>query len=194
MQPVLSLFRDDFDCIIELGAGYGRNLFILDKILNQPKVKYHSAEYTKSGRELSEMLATKFMPKMNFKTHFLDHKEPDFSFLKDSKKALIFSCHSIEQVPKTPNDYYEKLARSGPEITGIHLEPFGFQMEEETDILDPHHQFSLERKFNLNLYKTLKNSNKLNIINLHSCKRDIAFTQAEKPTSIAIWDNKTQST
>lgn len=190
MLPVASLFQEGFDTIVELGCGYGRNLFILDQILNQPDVKYYGAEYTDSGRGVSEMLVSKMMPHMNFQSEFIDHKNPDFSFLDGSKKALIFSCHSIEQVAEIPDDYCERLANAVPEATVVHLEPFGFQTRPEDKETEEHYQFAIDKEYNLNLFDVLKKSAENNKINLISYDTDILYTQIENPTSIAVWNNK----
>lgn len=194
LQPLTPLFLDDVDTIVELGCGYGRNLFLLDLLLGQPKVNYIAAEYTNSGQELAKKLASKFLPAMNFQTEFIDHKDPDFSFLGNSKKALVFSCHSIEQVANIPQDYFSKLANCGPEIIGAHLEPFGFQTKEQDQQTNKHHQFALLKSYNLNFYDVLKATEARNELNIQYLRTDMFFTQPENPTSVVFWNNNMKPT
>lgn len=87
---------------------------------------------------------------------FFDHNDPDLSFLKGAERVLLFSCHSIEQVRRLPDDYFEKLARAAPLVTGLHFETFGFQLSGGDDVSVRHRAFIERRMWNQNMVECLK--------------------------------------
>ena len=70
--------RQGFDAIVELGCGYGLNLFRLNRALGGRPMRYIGAEYTQSGRRLCARLA-QLPGGMAVETAFIDHKKPDLA-------------------------------------------------------------------------------------------------------------------
>jgi len=183
---VADMAADGYDAIVELGSGYGRNLFEIYFAGGPENTRYIAAEYTNSGRKLCEKLAD-LEPGLPMETVFLDHKQPDFSFLSGMKRVLVFSCHSIEQVAILPDDYFKKLVAGVPFIHGIHFEPFGFQMGADSDITKAHDQYIRGRGYNLNLYPCLQAALEQKIIDDLWTVKEAMTLEAINPTSIAVW-------
>lgn len=179
---------DRFDTIVELGCGYGFNLFRLHRALGGRPLRYIAAEYTKSGRRLCARLAT-LDGGMPLETAFIDHKNPDLGFMAGVEKALIFTCHSIEQVAALPENYFAVLASAAPRVLGIHFEPFGFQVACDTPQAREHKRIFESKDWNTNFYTRLKAAEAAGTITLRGVELEGLTAQAGNPTSIAIWDN-----
>lgn len=117
-----------FDVIAELGCGYGRNLFNLIDVNPDRQVRYVGGEYMASGVELALQIAACHEARERFSFAHFDHTNPDMSLIGPARRALIVTVHSIEQVLRLPTDYFHRLAQAAPEVVGIHIEPFGHQV------------------------------------------------------------------
>jgi hypothetical protein len=119
------------DCIVELGCGYGRNL--VELFFNGgPKIPYFGGELTETGRAIGDALAS-LSKEQTLSFHPFDHVSPDLSWMPRCNRALIYTVHSIEQVYKIDTTFFECIAGSAEHVTGLHLEPFGFQVNPDLD-------------------------------------------------------------
>jgi len=176
-----------FDTVVELGAGYGLNLFRLHHALGNPPLRYIAAEYTESGRRLCDRLA-KLDGSMAVETAFINHKQPDLGFLKSARKALIFTCHSIEQVARIPDDYFAVLAAAAPEVLGVHFEPFGFQVACDRPLTRRQKEFFDEKHWNGNLHACLRAAEAAGTITVRDVELECFAAQSDNPTSLAVWE------
>jgi len=177
-----------YDAIVELGSGLGRNLFAT-YYYGGPPGPYHACEFTESGRRTTELLAS-LDSGMNVATHAFDHKAPDLSFLAGAKKALIFSVHSIEQVNRLPADYFDVLAAAADEVTGMHFEPFGFQLGGANKIAADHRVLFESRGWNVDLLERLREADGRGAIRMTFLSDNLFSNSVENPTSVAIWEAK----
>jgi len=75
------------DCIVELGCGYGRNLFEL-YYGGGPRVPYYGGELALAGQRLGTTLA-ELNPDLEFYFHPFDHTAPDLSWLPTYNKIFF---------------------------------------------------------------------------------------------------------
>ncbi len=181
--------REGFDAIIELGAGYGRALFEIYFQGGPARARYIGAEFTRSGRELmAEFL--KLGPDLPFEIAFFDHNKPNLSFLgKKTKRALIFTHHSIEQVKTVPENYFSVLAAVAPYVVGVHFEPFGFQLAPESAISKTHAGFIARKDYNVNFLSALKAAEERKVLRIRLLAANMINPQDENPTSVAVWES-----
>lgn len=179
---------DDVEAIVELGSGYGLNLFRLHEILEDRPLRYFAAEYTESGRRLSARLAG-LDGGLPLEVAFIDHKAPNLDFLNGIGKALIFTCHSIEQVNRIPDDYFSVLAKAAEKVRVIHMEPFGFQVPDFVGKFPQQVEFFKDNGWNDNFYETLRAAEKIGTIQLTRLELEKFSVQRGNPTSIAIWES-----
>ncbi|MCC7016754.1 MAG: hypothetical protein IT564_06085 [Rhodospirillales bacterium] len=181
--------QEGFDAIVELGAGYGRALFELYFQGGPSKARYIGAEFTRSGQELMAKFL-KLAPGLPFETAFFDHQKPDLSFLrKRTKRVLIFTHHSIEQVKTLPENYFSVLADAAPYVVGVHFEPFGFQLVPGSDISKRHAEFIAKKDYNSNFLSTLRAAEGRKVLNVRLLAANVINPQSENPTSIAVWES-----
>lgn len=188
---LLDLLDDSYDAIVELGSGYGRNLFEIYYNGGPGNVRYFAAEYTESGRAMTESLSA-LDDGLSLETVFFDHRNPDLSFLAphDFKKVFLFSCHSIEQVSEIPDSYFPGLAGVAPQVLGVHFEPFGFQVSPETELAKEHREFILHHEYNLNLFERLNQAAVDGVLEIRYLAKDIIAPHLENPTSVAVWEKQ----
>lgn len=188
---VLKMLCDDtVDCVVELGCGYGRRIFELIAILQQPQLTYIAAEYTKSGRRITEKLAQSFFSQIDITVPFVDHNQALFPFIPQDKNVFVYTCHSLEQIHELPEDYFIKLAQSTPHIKGVHIEPCGFQFTSPAKYSFEqvkHHTFIKHNKYNLNMANALKYAEKKGILKIEHVETDFSYEQPENPSSWVYW-------
>lgn len=180
---------DDTDAVVELGSGFGLNLFRLAHVLGDRAIDYVSAEFTGSGRALCRKL-TDVEGAPPLRVEFIDHKAPDVSFLAGYRKVLIFTAHSIEQVNTLPDDYFAILAGAAETVVGIHMEPFGFQVRADTPEARAQKEWIEGRRWNVNFYSCLEAAASRGEVQIEDVLINAFDLLDGNPTSVAIWRNQ----
>lgn len=193
-NPVLAVVAQQCDpsvkILVELGCGYGRNLIELRHHIKTPDLTFMGAEYTRSGREAIEFFNTNFPDPRPIVATFTDHRLATFPFIPREGKTLVFTCHSLEQVEKLPLDFFVNLAASSESITGVHIEPFGFQVvprDEWNDTFRVHNAFARYQGYNLNMMSCLEYAVREKAITLSGVALNVSFAQPENPSSVVVW-------
>ena len=120
------------DHVVELGSGYGHNLFKLHSALPpalRQSLTLHACELSDAGREVTKVLHD-LDPAIPLQIHEFDYYRADFGFLAQAKSVLVFSSHSIEQIPELPEALYTALLAGNFDCHCIHAEPVGWQYDE----------------------------------------------------------------
>ena len=179
---------EGFDTVAELGGGWGLNLFLLSKLIGKSGPRLILAKYTETGRKLCEKFeGLRGAPKLQ--KVFVDHRNLDLSFINETRKLLIFTCHSVEQIDHIPKDYFQKICAAADEVVGLHLEPVGFQLMPDDDVRKKcRENFTREKRYNLNFFETIKAAETSNILTIRNIEIERFASQPENPTSIIVWD------
>lgn len=125
--------NDQIDCIVELGSGFGRNLFQLfqaARAIPQHDLEFHACELTAAGREVAARLQS-LVNDMRLEIHRFDYYEPDLSFLDRGKNVLFFTVHSIEQIPYLPRAVFDQMLAHSNHCFCLHFEPVGWQFDDK---------------------------------------------------------------
>lgn len=113
--------------IVELGSGWGANLFQL-RCGGAPRdAEFVALEYTEAGREVTQLLAA-MDPAMKLSIHSFDYYHPDFSPLSSAMPTVAFSNHSIEQITKLGGTFFDSLLAVPGLQHVVHIEPVGWQL------------------------------------------------------------------
>ncbi|MDD0848474.1 class I SAM-dependent methyltransferase [Campylobacter sp. 46490-21] len=175
-----------YDAIIELGCGYGRNLFEIFYGGGPREAKYIGGEFTKSGVEIAQKLAKK-APKMKTEFFHFNHLEPKLPFKKPFKRAFVFTCHSIEQVMQINENWFDEVVKSGEFVRGAHLEPFGFQLKNSGPLSDMHKDFMIQNSWNINFAEVLRQAVERKIIKDEQIFLEMGVTPDVNVGSLAFW-------
>lgn len=175
-----------YDAIIELGCGYGRNLFEIFYGGGPREAKYIGGEFTKSGVEIAQKLAKK-APKMKTEFFHFNHLEPKLPFKKPFKRAFVFTCHSIEQVMQINENWFDEVVKAGEFVRGAHIEPFGFQLKNSGPLSDMHKDFMIQNSWNINFADVLRQAVERKIIKDEQIFLEMGVTPDVNVGSLAFW-------
>ena len=175
-----------YDAIIELGCGYGGNLFKIFYGGGPREAKYIGGEFTKSGIEIAQKLAKK-APKMKTEFFHFNHLEPKLPFKKPFKRAFVFTCHSIEQVMQINENWFDEVVEAGEFVRGAHLEPFGFQLKNSGPLSDMHKDFMIQNSWNINFAEVLRQAVERKIIKDEQIFLEMGVTPDVNVGSLAFW-------
>ena len=127
MDLVAGYCAADTKRIVELGSGWGANLFGLWLAGAPRTAEYVAMEYTEAGREATRLLAGT-EPDLNLTIRQFDYHSPDFSELHSADKTTIFTCFSIEQITRLSDALFEQLLAIPGLDRVIHIEPVSWQL------------------------------------------------------------------
>jgi len=181
--------QNEYDCVMELGCGFARRLFETFYQTKNNSIQYFGGEITKSGQNLSDMLSD-METEINFSSFQYDHMNPKPPEIGNCQNILIFTCHSIEQVPNLPDDFFEKLCGFAKNITVVHFEPFGFQARTNTVSAKNHQYVADKEKYNQNLYPLIERAHQSKLINLKWVSLNLFRLDRNNPTSVIIWEKR----
>ena len=176
-----------FDAVIELGCGFGRNLFRLRAAGLPRGVRYFGGELSESALALGRRLAA-LDASLSIAFFRFDHLAPDLAPLGSIERALVFTCHSLEQVTEIPQSFFAAIAGCARRVTCAHLEPFGFQVRAMTVPQQDQRRFIEERGWNRNLHAAAEQAERAGIIKRTFLAPDVFLsTDAVSPTSLLVW-------
>ena len=158
---------NNYDLIIELGSGWGRNIFYYINKYNLENTKIISGEYTEEGCEAQKYIKNNFYKTNNLDIYYFDYNNSNDFFMNIEKKynnILVLTFWSIEQITYLNDNFFNNLLNMGGNIKCIHIEPIGWQISENS--LMKENTSGYRSYYNKNLYpilKELKEKNKINI-------------------------------
>ena len=159
---------NDYDLIIELGSGWGRNIFYYLSKYDLSNINIISGEYTESGCEAQKFIKNKFYNKNNLEIYNFDYNNSDDFFKNINKKyknILVLTFWSIEQVTNLNDTFFKNILSIGDNITCIHIEPVGWQVSENS--LMKENKSGYRHYYNKNLFNKLKELENNNIIEIN---------------------------
>ena len=173
----------DADLVVELGAGWGANLFDL-WLSGGPRAPYIAMEPTLAGRSAAEVLAA-LEPQLDLSTHAFDFHAPDYSSLKASR-ALVFSSHAIEQIAELKREAITGLFDIAPRLTCAHFEPVGWQTAAGSDV-EAAHGYAERAGYNRNLWPLLKDLEAEGEITIKLMVPDIFSHKKVNASTLIVW-------
>jgi hypothetical protein len=113
--------------IIELGSGWGANLFYLWLGGGPRNADYVALEYTEAGREVTRLLAAT-EPGLRMTIRPFDYSQPDLADFRSPERTTIFTCHSIEQMTALDEPLFDEILAIPGLDRVVHVEPVGWQL------------------------------------------------------------------
>jgi hypothetical protein len=182
---VLNRYMSAEDSIVELGCGWGRNLFyFLHSGICRGAV---GGEYTPEGLKLGELIKDQFNLPIEF--HYFDFKHPGQEFLKKVENKVVFTHNSIEQVNFLPKDTVLSLAAASPKVV-IHFEPV-YEYRDKVSLLHfLWKRYTEMNDYNRNLATVLRELEKEGKIEIIFEQIHYLGLNAFNPGSIIAWRPK----
>jgi len=128
LARLAALISPQTQAVVELGAGWGRNLAGLALRLDRPELRFVAAEQSASGRDAAARLL-RLGGRFRGEAVPFDFYAADFAFLNGTAETLIFTHAAIEQVAFLPVDFIARLFAACPRATLVLMEPFGWQAQ-----------------------------------------------------------------
>ena len=159
-KPVYNLIKDnEYDTVIELGSGYGRNMFYYLSLLDGLDSNVVMGEYTPGGIDAAKYIKNRYFGDRKVQIHHFDYNNPRLFFeqLKLGKKrsnVLVTTFWSIEQITNISPVLMECILGTGTNVTCVHLEPVGPQVSDKSVMADDVQGF--REYYNKDLYGILK--------------------------------------
>ncbi|HUN49307.1 MAG TPA: hypothetical protein VMU85_22425 [Stellaceae bacterium] len=176
-----------YDAVIELGCGYGQNLFEIFYNGGPSQVPYFGGELTESGVAMASELAA-LEPRMQATFFRFDHLKPDFRVLPPLQRALVFTVHSLEQVELILPEFFLAISRVASAVTALHFEPFGFQVADLGPASQAHREFITDKGWNVNFAASLSQAcQQFGFRTSFMATEMFLPHDAPNPTSLAIW-------
>ena len=124
---VLGSCDADTKRIIELGSGWGANLFSLWLSGAPRPAEYVAMEYTEAGREVTALLASTERA-LAMTVQPFDYHHPDLSAFRRGDKTVVFTSYSIEQITTLSDRLFDELLAIPGLDRVVHVEPIGWQL------------------------------------------------------------------
>jgi hypothetical protein len=170
--------------LVELGSGLGDKLIFLGATLGARNL--YGGEYTSSGVQCGRLLAKYRGVRARFE-HF-DYNDPK-TLAHVPEKALVFTSHSIEQIPELGDGFLEGLMRKDP-VAVVHFEPCHEDQDESTLIGLMRRRYAEINDYNRNLVGLLRRFEKKGQIEILRHEKNIFGISPLNPTSILVWKPK----
>lgn len=178
--------KGPFDAIIELGCGYGRNLFSIFYGGGPQDARYYGGELTESGVAIAHEIAA-LDPAMKASFFPFDYLDPALA-IAPAERALVFTVHSIEQVCQIDARLFGVIAAAARRVDCIHFEPFGFQLAELGPASREHRTQAIENNWNVNFAAALQEARQAQGLQISCLITELSLPiDPHNPTSLAIW-------
>lgn len=167
--------------LVELGSGLGDKLVLTAGAL-RPNEAW-GGEFTESGVEVGTLLArASGMSSVHFR-HFDYHTPQTCDWIPEN--ALIYSVHSIEQIPQLSLETLRAIAKRKPRAV-VHLEPV-FVEEPHSTLETLQKGYTQLNDYNRNLEPALRQLEREGVLRLSEVRRDVFACLPLNPTSILQW-------
>ncbi len=186
-KKIIDKCNDKTEAIIEIGSGYGRNLF-WTWLYGAPKnIKFFGLEFTESGRIAADTLAS--MEKgINYKSLSFNYYKPNFDFLSSIKGHVIFvTVHSIEQIPKLDIEFFKKIIELKNNVDCIHFEPIGWQIKPNKFKRGSSKQYAKMNDYNTNLFPLIQELQEKKLISIQEILPNFICINPKNGTSVLSW-------
>ncbi len=189
-RTICNACRPETGCVVELGSGYGRFLFRVWLCGGPADAPYFAMEFTEAGRQCTRAIAD-LEPAIDMRVSPFDYNDPDYSVLPSGLgHAVVFSCQSIEQMPALKKEVLTGLFGVAREITCLHFEPVGWQLNEKDKTPGEgasSKAYAEENDYNRNLWPLLMELRDESQIKIDRAEADIFGVVPENCVSIIGW-------
>jgi len=179
--------------IVELGSGFGKNLFQLWLNGGPPKANYLAFEFTVNGRKCASYLAS-LEPGIQFETRAFDYYAPKIDGFDRNAKTFVFTSYSIEQIPTSGTAVCEELLAMPGLVKVVHVEPVGWQRPRgsiidgmELQLQGEVERFARECRFNTDLLAVCEGLRAAGRIEIEAIKYDFIAGRPDLPATVIVW-------
>jgi hypothetical protein len=186
VASVLAAARPDTGLVVELGSGWGRNLAEVWLAGGPADADYVAA----AGREATDALAP-HLPGQKLRSRAFDYHHPDLADLRrDAGHAVVFSVHSLEQVPHVAPALLDAILALAPEVTVVHIEPVGWQLPGAEDREGTSAQYAERNDYNRDLIATLREAEAAGRLTIEDARAEVLGINPNNSSSVVVWSKR----
>jgi hypothetical protein len=185
-EQLIRSIPEDCDQIIELGGGWGPNLFHLWLWGGPRNAEYVSLELSDVGRGLSEMLS-RLAPEMRFRSGHADLLRIDLSGVATGRKVHVLSCYSLALVRELSDDFFSRVLASPGICGGVHVEPGAWQVRPASVVNSRAREYALRHGRNENLFRLLGQAHSDRILHVDQFVPNNHAANPLEPLSLVEW-------
>lgn len=173
------------ETIIELGAGWGRNLFAYYLSGLAPKhARFYALELAASAR-MTTVLLRALEPSLCIAALDFDFHAPGYDLIPVSQApALVVTVHAVEQIPTLKPSVFTALIARLPNLSGLHIEPAGFQLSPTSRTSAA---YAEQHDYNRNLWAVLEGLAHDGVIEITETRVDYIGLNPANPSTIIRW-------
>ncbi|HEY9746958.1 MAG TPA: hypothetical protein V6C99_12155 [Oculatellaceae cyanobacterium] len=179
LADVLTSFKPTY--LVELGSGLGDKILRLAQRLNCDMA--FGGEYTKAGVECGKILATQWGIDARFE-HVNYHQPQTLHWLPE--QAVVFTSHSIEQIPTLQPDFVEALLEKRPKAV-LHVEPHYEAYTGDTLISLMRKRYIEVNDYNRNLHTCLSAFADVGSLRILKVDSQIPSVNPMNPSTAILW-------
>jgi hypothetical protein len=169
------------ETLVELGCGLGNRL--LKVALQLKPARIYGGEFTAAGVECGQLLAARWGIAAEFR-HF-DYNDPH-TLAEIPQEAVVFTSHSIEQIPNLRASFIEGLIQRSPRSV-IHLEPCYEDQDETTMIGLMRRRYAELNDYSRNLLSRLRSFESQGRLRILEHRPNIFSDTPFNPTTLLVW-------
>ena len=183
-SELISRYLKEDTLFVDLGSGWGRYSTLAASVF--PNLDVISAELSDSGRTCTEMITQAF----GFRIQTVAFNYLDWGLLVERlsqsrrPNLIVFSNHSIEQVPYLNIRLFEELIGLDKNLRFIHIEPIGWQISNDPAILrsstPPLRKFEEWGGYNKNLFLIVQNLLRRGLIDVDEVAPNFLATDSNR--------------
>jgi acyl carrier protein len=177
------------DLIAELGAGWGWHILTLWAKGGPRQASYVAAEYTAAGRRAAARLGG-LDPRLRFSAVPFDYNAPSLDG-GGARHAVVFSVHSIEQIPYVTPSVFDAIRGLAPRVTCVHFEPVGWQVEGH-DRSGSSSAYAEHHDYNRNLVAAVRAEAAAGRLVLDALVPDLFGVNASNATTVIRWRSEAE--
>lgn len=190
-KPLLDILEvKKYDSIVELGSGFGRNIYYYASLLKY-KYNFYMGEYTEGGISTANYIKNKYYNDHKIKINHFDYNNSSIffeqlKFDKKHKSILFCTFWSIEQIINLKKEVINNILASADNVTCLHIEPVGWQISNKSIMKED--KIGFKKYYNKNLYKILKEFESEDKIKIDEVKLDFFnFGDPESCGTLIKW-------
>ena len=210
LATVLANLTEETEVVVELGSGWGRNLFNVYLRCRRGDLRFVACEPADAGRRATELLCA-LEDGIPFAVHPFTYMEPDLSFLEGGPNVLFFTSHSIEQVTLLDPRLFDLMLERTGHCTCVHAEPIGWQRHtplaarareivatgtipddklsfDDEDFAENAALYSWQRGYNIDLLSIIDRYRKAGKITVKRLEYDFWGANPFIPATLVVWE------
>jgi len=185
ITEILNEYLAADDTLVELGCGWGRNLFYA--LQSRLCKKAIGAEYTEEGLMLGKLIGKQFGLPIDFFHFDYYNPNPNLELLQKLKGTVVFTHNSIEQITYLPEETILSLIESRPRAV-IHFEPIYEYRNKNTLLHYMWKRYTEINDYNRNLLTVLKMFEEQGRLKITVEKVHSLGLNAFNPGSFIVWE------